>query len=335
MNRQTVTTVGDRTEGSAPVPQDTHVVPLSATRRGARLARLLAAVRLEAWGIPPDPACLVVAELAANAALHARVPGRNFLLGLSVTASGTLLIEVTDTRGDELPVRARGTVADGHPPSPATGCCWYRNWPTAGACAAGRCRGKRYGRNSIAPPVTVQPEPGITSSDGVRARSRPSRARVTAAVGRAADLAKGCAPLTARYGRSLAGFGLPCRTSDASGLFDEAPGASVVGLLLGLVLQAMNPGFEPGIPGEGELSPPSGHEGGHGGEVVGVGDVAVPVAIEVDEQLGRVRSDGGAEGLRSAFGHRGNARHCIVFGACCGAHVAALSSFVAGCGGHP
>ncbi|AVV41171.1 hypothetical protein C6376_06650 [Streptomyces sp. P3] len=82
-------------------------VPLSATRRGARLARLLAAEQLCSWGLPVDPARLVVAELAANAVLHGRVPGRSFRLTLSVTASGTLRVEVADTRGDHLPAPAR------------------------------------------------------------------------------------------------------------------------------------------------------------------------------------------------------------------------------------
>jgi anti-sigma regulatory factor (Ser/Thr protein kinase) len=82
-------------------------VPLSATRRGARLARLLAAERLGAWGLPLDPARLVVAELAANAVVHGRVPGRSFRLVLSVAESGTLRIEIADTLGDRLPSRAR------------------------------------------------------------------------------------------------------------------------------------------------------------------------------------------------------------------------------------
>ncbi|MGP2436610.1 ATP-binding protein [Streptomyces sp. JW3] len=78
-------------------------VPLSVTRRGARLARLLAAEQLEAWGLPVDPARLVVAELAANAVLHGRVAGRSFRLGLSVGETGVLRIEVVDARGDALP----------------------------------------------------------------------------------------------------------------------------------------------------------------------------------------------------------------------------------------
>ncbi|MDU0255392.1 ATP-binding protein [Streptomyces sp. PU10] len=86
-------------------------VPLSATRRGARLARLLAAEKLLAWELPLDPARLIVAELATNAALHGRVPGRSFRLALSVVPPRTLRIELTDTRGDRLPVSPRTTVA--------------------------------------------------------------------------------------------------------------------------------------------------------------------------------------------------------------------------------
>ncbi|MGW4875857.1 ATP-binding protein [Streptomyces sp. NPDC004262] len=75
---------------------------LSSTPRGARLARLLAAEQLRAWGLPLDPARQIVAELAANAATHGRVPGRDFGLALYVVG-GTLRIEVTDTRGDRPP----------------------------------------------------------------------------------------------------------------------------------------------------------------------------------------------------------------------------------------
>ncbi|MGP9020147.1 ATP-binding protein [Streptomyces sp. BR1] len=82
---------------------------LSATRRGARLARLLAVQQLHEWGVPrrgdaSDTAALLVAELASNAVLHARVPGRDFELGLALQ-EGVLRIEVTDARGDRrLPV---------------------------------------------------------------------------------------------------------------------------------------------------------------------------------------------------------------------------------------
>ncbi|MGW1889771.1 ATP-binding protein [Streptomyces sp. NPDC002004] len=84
----------------APVPD--FSVLLSPTPRGARLGRLLATEQLRSWGFPLEPAANVVAELAANAATHGRVPGRDFRLTLHV-AAGTLRIEVTDTRGDRLP----------------------------------------------------------------------------------------------------------------------------------------------------------------------------------------------------------------------------------------
>ncbi|MEU0114366.1 ATP-binding protein [Streptomyces bobili] len=80
---------------------------LSSTRRGARLARLLAVERLTAWETSPhviERAEHVVAELAANAALHGRVLGRDFLLALTLDdAAGTLRIAVSDTRGERRP----------------------------------------------------------------------------------------------------------------------------------------------------------------------------------------------------------------------------------------
>lgn len=101
------------TSVSTPPPTALHfTVLLSATRKGARLARLLATERLHTWGLPHDTAALVIAELAANAALHGRVPGRNFRLTLAVAANGpaaTLRIEVRDPRTERLPaVRRRG-----------------------------------------------------------------------------------------------------------------------------------------------------------------------------------------------------------------------------------
>ncbi|GAB2462539.1 ATP-binding protein [Streptomyces incanus] len=100
MNQETV---------ASRTPLHHFTVPLSATRRGARLARLLAAEQLRAWGLALDPARLIVAELATNAAVHGHVPGRSFRLTLTVTASATLRIEVADTRGDRLPVSPRAT----------------------------------------------------------------------------------------------------------------------------------------------------------------------------------------------------------------------------------
>lgn len=77
-------------------------VQLSATRRGARLARLLATEQLRSWGLPLEDAGLVIGELATNAALHGYVPGRDFRILLSVY-DDILRIEVVDTRGESLP----------------------------------------------------------------------------------------------------------------------------------------------------------------------------------------------------------------------------------------
>ncbi|MGW3214665.1 MULTISPECIES: ATP-binding protein [unclassified Streptomyces] len=77
-------------------------VQLSATRRGARLARLLATEQLRSWGLPLEDASLVIGELATNAALHGYVPGRDFRITLGVY-DDVLRIEVADTRGDRIP----------------------------------------------------------------------------------------------------------------------------------------------------------------------------------------------------------------------------------------
>ncbi|MGA5418225.1 ATP-binding protein [Streptomyces pseudogriseolus] len=77
-------------------------VLLSATPCSARLARLLTDARLRTWGYDSDAARHVVAELAANAVTHGRVPGRDFRLDLYVV-DHTLRIEITDTRGEGLP----------------------------------------------------------------------------------------------------------------------------------------------------------------------------------------------------------------------------------------
>ncbi|MDI3419414.1 ATP-binding protein [Streptomyces luteolus] len=87
----------------------------SATPRGARLARRLAACQLEEWGFPhggetSDAVASIVAELAANAVTHGRVPGRDFALTLA--RRGELLrIEVADARGERRPEVAS---AEGH-----------------------------------------------------------------------------------------------------------------------------------------------------------------------------------------------------------------------------
>ncbi|MEU3374913.1 ATP-binding protein [Streptomyces sp. NPDC006660] len=78
-------------------------VQLSCTRRGARLARILLVEQLRRWGREFEDAQHVVAELASNAVLHGRVPGRDMRLVLRDTP-GALRIEMVDARGDRLPV---------------------------------------------------------------------------------------------------------------------------------------------------------------------------------------------------------------------------------------
>ncbi|MDJ0460394.1 ATP-binding protein [Streptomyces sp. H27-C3] len=80
----------------------------SSTRRGARLARMLALHQLDAWGVPfgttpSDAAAQIVAELAANAVTHGHVPGRDFELRLVLLRGGRVRIEVADTRGERRP----------------------------------------------------------------------------------------------------------------------------------------------------------------------------------------------------------------------------------------
>jgi anti-sigma regulatory factor (Ser/Thr protein kinase) len=103
---------------ATPVAPQVHVTVrtftqrFSATPRGARLARRLAVLELDEWGhlygcVLSDTAGAIVAELAANAATHGRVPGRDFELRLAllrgVGGGGALRIEVADTRGEAWP----------------------------------------------------------------------------------------------------------------------------------------------------------------------------------------------------------------------------------------
>lgn len=93
---------------------DHFTIRLSATPKGARLARHLAAERLHAWGWPYDgegnrTVTLLVAELAANAVRYGRARGRDFRLRLALHPENPALrIEVTDA------------VTDRRPPAPGT-----------------------------------------------------------------------------------------------------------------------------------------------------------------------------------------------------------------------
>lgn len=107
-----------RSTAQPPVTVRVFTQRLSATPRGARLARRLAVGQLADWGVPygsdtSDTVAAVVAELAANAVTHGRVPGRDFELRLSLVA-GSVRVEVTDTRAESRPP-APGAVRPPHP----------------------------------------------------------------------------------------------------------------------------------------------------------------------------------------------------------------------------
>ncbi|MGW0779796.1 ATP-binding protein [Streptomyces sp. NPDC002913] len=103
----------------APASSSVFVQRFSATRRGARLARLLAGLQLVEWGCPAgsdshDAVAIVVAELAANAVLHGRVPGRDFALLLTYDDDRRVVrIEVSDTHPAR-PARVARAADDDH-----------------------------------------------------------------------------------------------------------------------------------------------------------------------------------------------------------------------------
>ncbi|MFD7584819.1 ATP-binding protein [Kitasatospora sp. NPDC059811] len=90
-----------------------HTITLAATPKGAAICRRITRRQLTTWGLnlshtePYYSALLIVAELAANATTHGRVPGRGFELHLCLTTTvrrgTTLRIEISDCRGDRFP----------------------------------------------------------------------------------------------------------------------------------------------------------------------------------------------------------------------------------------
>ncbi|HET9381296.1 MAG TPA: ATP-binding protein [Streptomyces sp.] len=109
-------TAGPTTQRAAPARH--FALRLTATPRGARLARHLAAEQLDEWGLPYGAeanrtVALLVAELAANAVRHGRVRGRDFRLRVVLRPGEAVRVEVTDARVDRLPP-APGTL---RPPS--------------------------------------------------------------------------------------------------------------------------------------------------------------------------------------------------------------------------
>ncbi|QLJ05549.1 ATP-binding protein [Streptomyces sp. NEAU-sy36] len=101
-------------------PLQELVQRLSATPRGARLARRLTAASLASWGYPyesgpNETAQLLVSELATNAVAHGRVPGRDFELRLTLLpGADALRIEVSDARGERRLQMLRGAPQDEH-----------------------------------------------------------------------------------------------------------------------------------------------------------------------------------------------------------------------------
>lgn len=97
----------------------TFEMRFTSTPRGARLARRLAAHRLDTWGIPygtgpHEEIVLVVGELTANAVRHGHVPGRDFHLLLHASAPArTVRIEVSDTRAERTPPEPEALPAPG------------------------------------------------------------------------------------------------------------------------------------------------------------------------------------------------------------------------------
>ncbi|MGV9248189.1 ATP-binding protein [Streptomyces sp. NPDC003710] len=113
-----------------PVTVRTFTQLFSCTPRGARLARRLVANRMDVWGLPydSDPSenvTLVVAELAANAVRHGRVPGRDFRVRLMLR-DGVVRVEVADGRTERLPVLRNpgGEDGNGLPIVAAIAECW-------------------------------------------------------------------------------------------------------------------------------------------------------------------------------------------------------------------
>ncbi|MGA5809531.1 ATP-binding protein [Streptomyces cellulosae] len=108
----------ERTGARTPSGEESFSLCFTSTPRGARLARRLTSHRLDAWGFPyasevNDTVTLVVAELAANAVTHGRVPGRDFRLALTLNAArGLVRVEVTDTRDGRPPADAPRPPAD-------------------------------------------------------------------------------------------------------------------------------------------------------------------------------------------------------------------------------
>ncbi|MFE7748134.1 ATP-binding protein [Streptomyces sp. NPDC057428] len=154
----------------APVTPRVFAQRFSATRRGARLARLLAALQLVEWGYPRgsehhDTVTIIVAELAANAVLHGLVPGRDFALFLAHDdGRGVIRVEVSDTH----PSRPAHDLRPAHVP-PALDEDHGRGLVLVDALAA------RWGvRDRLGPGKTVWAECALPTRPGTPRHGEPS-----------------------------------------------------------------------------------------------------------------------------------------------------------------
>ncbi|MEV5130173.1 ATP-binding protein [[Kitasatospora] papulosa] len=107
------------TATQSPVTVHQFTMRFSSTLRGARLARRMCEHCLHTWGVPYDSdahdvVTLVAAELCANAVRHGHVPGRDFQVHMTASPSTrTVRIEVTDTRGGNVPLLSADPSPDG------------------------------------------------------------------------------------------------------------------------------------------------------------------------------------------------------------------------------
>jgi anti-sigma regulatory factor (Ser/Thr protein kinase) len=107
-----VTSEDEPQRKTEPTEPSSSTGQFTSTPRGAQNARRQAVCYMQELGFPPasDASCtvaLVVAELAANAVRHGRVPGRDFCLRLTLDpAAGLVRIEVADAASTKSPPTA-------------------------------------------------------------------------------------------------------------------------------------------------------------------------------------------------------------------------------------
>ncbi|MFC5958175.1 ATP-binding protein [Streptomyces pratens] len=170
---------------TGPTAPAEFALSFTSTPRGARLARLFVAHRLDTWGHPytgdvNETLTLIAAELCANAVRHGRVPGRDFHVRLTTEADGgRLRVEVSDTRAERRPAVTAPADSDAEPaaasssspPWPTTGAS-----PTAAPAPARRCgpcwRRRRAVGRALSGRHLWQPHAGLPTSPSPRGTSQ-------------------------------------------------------------------------------------------------------------------------------------------------------------------